>query len=111
MEITNKITHYLNGKIKSIIPYINNKKNGKAQLFYSNGNKKGEIDYTDDLENGYIRTYYKNGSLESIETYENGLSNHDLIIYNPDGYEIYRRNSYEYINNYQDICIEYHRHF
>lgn len=82
MSIIVKKTFYKNGNVKTEIPYVDNKKTGRARSFYENGIVKAETDYCDENIDGYIRTYYEDGSIESVETYTNGKRNNDLILYN-----------------------------
>lgn len=64
--------YYLNGRIKALIPYENDKINGIIQEFYSFGELMTEATYENGLENGMWYDFYPSGSVRSEINYING---------------------------------------
>lgn len=104
--MNNKIEkiYYKNNIIKSEVPYLNGRKNGRAKYFSIKGILTCEVDYCDDKKHGYVRTYYEDGCIESEETYINGIRNNDLVIYSNNGIVFYSSSSkYNYEMEFENF--------
>jgi uncharacterized protein len=61
------------GKVLSRELYVNDKREGISKYFYSNGVLKEEVPYVNNKRNGKALEYDEKGLLISIETYNNGF--------------------------------------
>lgn len=98
-----KKSYWLNGIIKTEIPYLNGKKQGILKQYNKKGIMIQSVDCCDDKIDGYVKSYYDDGSLESSETYINGERQNDLVVYNKDGFVVYSKNCERLNDDY--ICL------
>ena len=67
---TGLVTKYHeNGKVSTIVKYVNGKKHGLARSFYANGNLKSMVNYEFNVRQGEARQYYEDGNLFRVSIY------------------------------------------
>lgn len=66
------VDYYKNGKIKSIIYYSKDVREGEAKYFWENGNIKEERPFVNDKVEGLVKLYYESGKLKEMFNIENG---------------------------------------
>lgn len=66
------VDYYENGKIKSIIYYSKDVREGEAKYFWDNGNIKEERPFVNDKVEGLVKLYYESGNLKEMYNIENG---------------------------------------
>lgn len=83
-----KVSHYSNGQICSIIPFKNGKENGKSTTYYRDGKINFIVNFKDGKKDGKATWYYSMGQLYQTRDYKNDQLHgwrHDYI---PSGLEI-----------------------
>ena len=63
---------YNDGKIKTLTPFVNGKKNGIYRGWHDNGIIREEVTYVNGLADGKKKYYNKKGELNLIKTYSKG---------------------------------------
>lgn len=83
---TGLVTKYHeNGKVSTIVKYINGKKHGLARSFYANGNLKSMVNYEFNVRQGEARQYYEDGNLFRVSNYYEGELDGIRKKYRPNG--------------------------
>ena len=83
---TGLVTKYHdNGKVSTIVKYINGKKHGLARSFYANGNLKAMVNYEFGVRQGEARMYYEDGGLYRTSIYYEGELDGIRKKYRPNG--------------------------
>lgn len=83
---TGLVTKYHeNGKVSTIIKYVNGEKHGLAKSFYSNGNLKAMVNYEYNVKQGEARMYYEKGGLYRTSVYYEGELDGIRKKYRPNG--------------------------
>ena len=83
---TGLVTKYHdNGKVSTIVKYVNGKKHGLAKSFYANGNLKAMVNYEFNVRQGEARMYYEEGGLYRISVYYEGELDGVRKKYRPNG--------------------------
>jgi antitoxin component YwqK of YwqJK toxin-antitoxin module len=85
-----EIKRYPSGSIKSRVTYVNNKKEGRYQIWYDGINGElGQLEIEGNYVNGKVdglsRSWYKNGFLQSDDMYKNGNLNGRSRSWHSDG--------------------------
>lgn len=71
-----------NGQIKSQVPLVNGKRNGKMIDYYPDGKIRAERAFADDVQMGKTVFYYPDGQVQEVQYYHNGARvNGDSIWY------------------------------
>jgi len=76
---------YENGKIKSIISFSKNVREGEAKFFYENGNIKEERNYINGRIEGFVKIYNEAGLLKETINIENGRREGPTSLFNDSG--------------------------
>ncbi len=76
-------TYYPDGKLKSIIPYVDDKIQGVAYFYYDNNENilRAEVAFSNDLPNGIYKEYHTNGAQKALLNYKNGILDGDAEFY------------------------------
>lgn len=84
-----KKEYYDNGKLKSEITYIGNKKNGRALYYDVNGVIEREEHFTNDQNDSFITEYYANGKIENTTLYYGLIPTMSYTYYSNGQMELY----------------------
>jgi antitoxin component YwqK of YwqJK toxin-antitoxin module len=100
------ISHYVNGKLKDSISYLNGKKNGRFQRYHLDGSIYISGNYVEDNMHGEWLEFYPNNQPASITTYvQNRIAN--VIYYTRKGEKIeqdqHKRSPILFFNRWYEI--------
>lgn len=100
-------TYYENGRLESVEPYLNGKRNGVCIRYYMSGQTESEETYQNGYKNGTSRYYYENGQLESEQNYTSEYLDGEIKKYYENGA---LKCQAKYNNNKKDgVCAFYHQ--
>lgn len=78
-------TYYENGKIKSVIPFLNGVREGEAVFYYEDGTMKEERNYINDKVEGPVKLFHPNGSIKEAYNIENGKRHGPATLFDSTG--------------------------
>lgn len=78
-------TYYENGKIKSVIPFLNGVREGGAVFYYEDGTVKEERNYINDKVEGPVKLFHPNGSIKEAYNIENGKRHGPATLFDSTG--------------------------
>lgn len=84
-EEAHRDTFHINGKIKSTVPLVNDKKHGIEKTFYPSGALQSEISFKEGIKDGPAIEYFEDGSVQANYTYQANFIEGELTRYYPNG--------------------------
>lgn len=78
-------TFHANGKVKSTVPLVNEKKQGIEVTFYSNGKMQSEVTYSNGLKEGPATEYYEDSTIQAKYTHVANFIEGEVTRFHPNG--------------------------
>ncbi len=104
-EEARRDTFYSDGKVKTTVPLVNEKKHGVEKAFYPNGALQSEITYNNGIKEGPATEYYEDGSIKAKYVYEANFIEGELSRFHPNG-----KVSYQALHS-KNLPIEFPKEF